>query len=66
MATYTYKCTNEECDIHDILFEVKQSMKDDQLTTCPDCHKETLQKVITGVPGFRSVVNGLNRFRPGK
>ena len=63
---YTYKCANEECDIHDILFEVQQSIKDDKLTTCPDCNQETLQKVITGVPGFRSVVNGLNRFRHGK
>lgn len=47
---YTYKCANEECDIHDILFEVQQSIKDDKLTTCPDCNQETLQKVITGVP----------------
>lgn len=64
MVTYTYKCINEECEIFDIQFDVRQSMHDDKLTTCPECAKETLQKVISSAPAFRSVVNGLNRFRP--
>ena len=62
MATYTYKCTNEECDIHDILFEVQQSMKDKPLTTCPDCKQETLKKLITGGGGFR--IGGLGVHKP--
>jgi len=53
LATYTYKCNNEKCDIHDIVFEVDQSMKEDTLTVCPDCKKTTLQKVITPSGGFR-------------
>ncbi len=60
MATYTYKCTSETCDIHDILFEVEQSMKDQKLITCPDCHKETLQKIITSSGGFRIGGSGVN------
>ena len=46
MTTYTYKCTNEECDKHEQLFEVKQSMHDDPLTVCKHCLFPTLVKVI--------------------
>lgn len=46
MPTYTYKCDNEECDIHGILLEVRQSMKDDPVKICPDCEKETFNRVI--------------------
>ena len=62
MATYIYKCTNEECDIYDIEFEVQMSMKDPNLTTCPDCKKESLQKIITGGGGFR--IGGLGVHKP--
>lgn len=41
MPTYEYKCDN--CD-H--LFEIYQSMKDDKLTKCPECGKETLRRLI--------------------
>jgi len=62
MATYSYRCTNKKCDIHDIVFEVKQSMKDDTLVTCPDCKKETLKKVISSGGGFR--IGGLGVYKP--
>ncbi|NUN68911.1 MAG: zinc ribbon domain-containing protein [Bacteroidetes bacterium] len=41
MPTYDYKCS--ECG-H--LFETMQSMKDAPLTTCPNCGKETLNRLI--------------------
>ena len=62
MATYTYKCDNEKCEIHDILFEVEMSMKESNLTTCPECKKETLTKVISGGGGFR--IGGLGVTKP--
>jgi len=62
VPTYTYRCTNEKCEIHDVLLEVKQSMKDDTLTTCPDCKQETLKKVIGSGGGFR--IGGLGVHKP--
>lgn len=62
MPTYTYKCTNEKCEHYDHEFEVKQSMKDDKLTECPECKEETLQKVITPSGGFR--IGGLGVHKP--
>jgi len=62
MATYAYKCTNKECDIYDVLLEVKQSMKDDTLTICPDCKQETLERIISGGGGFR--IGGLGVHKP--
>lgn len=41
MPTYDYKCSN--CG-HE--FEIFQSMKDDKLTKCPECKKETLKRLI--------------------
>ncbi len=61
IATYTYKCNNEECDIHNMTFEVVQSMKDASLVQCPDCHKKTLQKIMTPSGGFRIGGKGVNR-----
>lgn len=61
MITYTYKCTNAECEVHDLPFEVQQSIKDDNLTTCPDCKDETLMKVITSAGGFRIGGIGINK-----
>lgn len=60
MATFTYKCTNKECDIHGIVFELVHSMKI-KLTKCPDCKKETLSQVITGGGGFRIGGLGVNK-----
>ena len=62
MATYTYRCNNEECEIHDIPFEVQQSMKDAKLTTCPDCEQETLQRLLTPSGGFR--IGGMGVHKP--
>lgn len=62
MATYTYACTNKECEVHDLVWEVKQSMKDDALTTCPECGKETLKKIISSGGGFR--IGGLGVQKP--
>jgi len=60
MATYSYKCTNEKCDIHDIVFDVEMSMKDPNLVQCPDCKEESLQKIITTGNGFRIGGLGVN------
>ncbi len=60
MATYTYKCNNEECEIHNIPFEVEMSMKDPNLTDCPECKGKSLQKIIDGGNGFRIGGLGVN------
>jgi len=62
MATYTYKCNNPECDIYNIPFEVVMSMRDPNLTTCPDCKEESLQKIVSGGNGFR--IGGLGVTNP--
>lgn len=62
MATYSYKCTNEECEIHDAIIDVSQSMNDTPLTQCPDCEHHTLKKVITSAGGFR--IGGLGVYNP--
>lgn len=51
---YDYTC--EECS-HEMK-DVSQSIKDDALTTCPNCGKETLQRVIYG--GLGSFMKGTN------
>jgi len=60
--TYTYKCNNEDCEVHNLEFEVRQKISDDPLTTCPECGKETLAKVITSAGGFR--IGGLGVHKP--
>lgn len=47
MATYDYKCFNEKCEKYDLVFEVKQSMKDDKLTVCEHCKTPSLERLIT-------------------
>ena len=47
MPTYDYKC--EDCG-HE--FEVYQSMKDEKLTTCPNCGKNTLRRLIGSGSGL--------------
>lgn len=61
MATYRFKCTNEKCEVYDLPWEVVLSMKDNKLTTCPECKKETLLQVITGGGGFRIGGLGVNK-----
>jgi putative FmdB family regulatory protein len=45
-----------------IYVEVVQSMKDDPITTCPDCEKETFKRVIVPGGGFR--IGGLGVHKP--
>ena len=47
MPTYQYEC--EPCKF---AFETYQSIKDSPLVMCPECNKETLQKVISGGSGY--------------
>ena len=47
MPEYTYRCT--EC-AHE--FDIKHSIMQDALKTCPECTKDTLRKVINSVPGI--------------
>lgn len=46
MLTYTYKCTNEDCEEFDKEFQVKRRISEDKLTTCEHCKQESLQQVI--------------------
>lgn len=57
MATYDYKCTN--CDNE--LIDVKQSIHDDALTTCPKCDMDTLQRIISIAGGFRIGGSGVHK-----
>ncbi|MEQ1668825.1 MAG: FmdB family zinc ribbon protein [Sulfuriferula sp.] len=47
MAIYAYKCA--DCGFEQ---DVMQKMSDAELTTCPQCHKETFSKQITAA-GFQ-------------
>ena len=47
MPTYEYQC--EACK-H--LLETFQSIKDDPLTTCPNCNSETMKRLISAGGGF--------------
>lgn len=42
MPTYTYRCT--ECEY---LFDIIQGIREDALEECPECTKNTLQKVLS-------------------
>ena len=44
MPVYTYRC--ESCGVQ---FERHQSFHDAPLTTCPECRKKSLKKVMTPV-----------------
>jgi len=41
---YDYECT----DCHHKMIDVYQSIKDNALTKCPNCSKETLQRILYG------------------
>lgn len=63
MATYTYKCENEECEVYDLAFDVEMSMTDDNLTQCPECAEQSLKKVIESTGGgFR--IGGAGVHKP--
>jgi putative FmdB family regulatory protein len=47
MPTYDYVCS--ECGYR---FEEFQQMKDEPLKICPQCHKETVRRLIGGGNGF--------------
>jgi len=47
MPTYDY-----ECRFCGHSFETFQSMSDDSLTTCPECGKEQLRRLISGGAGI--------------
>ena len=47
MPTYDYECRS--CGYR---FETFQSMSDDPLSTCPDCGKEQLRRLISGGTGI--------------
>lgn len=42
MITYEYECSN--CQHR---WEAKQNISDPKLTTCPECHQETAQRLIS-------------------
>lgn len=57
MITYTYKCS--ECD-H--VFEAQQRIVDDKLTECPECNKQSLERIIVSTAGgFRIGGRGVHR-----
>jgi putative FmdB family regulatory protein len=47
MPTYSYRCSN--CG-HE--FDIEQKIKDEPLKTCPHCHFDYLNKIITSAPGI--------------
>lgn len=47
MPTYDYVCS--ECGYR---FEKFQQMKDEPIRVCPQCHKESVQRLIGGGNGF--------------
>jgi putative FmdB family regulatory protein len=47
MPTYDYKC--DHCD-HE--FEAFQSITDDALTTCPECERNALRRIIGAGAGI--------------
>lgn len=46
MITYTYKCSNQQCQQHNVEFETQQSILDDPLVECVVCGVKSLVKVI--------------------
>lgn len=56
MATYAYRCEN--CGTE---FETTQSMKDDALTTCDQCGKDELKRIVQPAGGFRIQGRGVHK-----
>lgn len=55
MPTYVYRCSH--CDYE---FEAVQTMKEDHLVNCPQCHEAALARVIQ--PG-NFILKGSGWFR---
>ncbi len=53
MPTYQYEC--ESCGYH---MEKMQSIKDEKITQCPNCHQETLHRLIGTGSGIIFKGNG--------
>jgi putative FmdB family regulatory protein len=49
MVNYHYVCNLESCQHQ---FQVRQSIKEDALVECPNCHNKTIQRVIHLTPVF--------------
>lgn len=64
MATYTYRCNNTECELHikQLTFEVTQSVHDEPLKNCPECSKDTLERIVVAGTSFR--IGGLGVHKP--
>ena len=45
--TYEYRCS---CCSYE--FEATQSIKDEPLKACPQCHEKSLERLISGGAGF--------------
>jgi putative FmdB family regulatory protein len=56
--TYEYRCA-----VCDHTFEAEQSIKDEPLEDCPNCHEGTLKRLISGGQGF--VLRGDGWFKDG-
>lgn len=57
MPTYNYKCS--DCGFQ---FEITQNMKEDPLEVCPECSKNTLDRLIFP-SGF--ILKGRGWFKDG-
>lgn len=51
MPTYEYECENAECAC---VVEIRHSIKDDPIKTCPLCHQEKLRRNV--VSGFMVMI----------
>ena len=59
MATFNYRCTNEECK-EDL--ETQHSVHDEALKDCPSCKKPTLGRIV--LPGTSFRIGGLGVHKP--
>jgi putative FmdB family regulatory protein len=58
MLTYEY-----ECEICGLRFERRQSIAEDSLTECPDCHGN-VHRLVSGGAGF--ILGGSGQSRAGQ
>ncbi len=56
MPTYTYKC--KFCGEK----EIKQSIKDDKLNTCPECNSDNFERLISN---GNFILNGSGWYKDG-
>ena len=48
MPTYTYKCTNKECEHNAKPFEALQSITAGPIEFCPKCGQPIYRKIVRG------------------